>query len=179
MLEPYGLTLHFADNGQQAVEACASERFDLVLMDCLMPVLDGQDATRAIRAQEASLGDTRHLPIIALTANAYKESRQRCLEAGMDDFLSKPVMRDELLKVLQRYLPVTDESPTEHMELPARPNPPGSADYPRIGQMCEQLGTAVMSNLLQEFARQAGSMADEIVRGDQHRRLVHRTSHGP
>ena len=164
MLEPYGLTLEFADNGQLGVEACAREAFDLVLMDCLMPVLDGLDATRAIRAHEASLGGRRHLPIIALTANAYKESRQRCLEAGMDDFLSKPVMRDELLKVLQRYLPASHDAPMpEATEEPhPMPSQPGSVDYPRIVQMCEQLGTDVMSNLLQEFARQAGSMADEM-----------------
>lgn len=163
MLEPYGLTLEFADNGQLGVEACARESFDLVLMDCLMPVLDGLDATRAIRAREASLGSARHLPIIALTANAYKESRQRCLEAGMDDFLSKPVMRDELLQVLQRYLPTShDPAPETRQEPTPMSSQSASVEYPRIVQMCEQLGTPVMSNLLQEFARQAGSMADQL-----------------
>jgi CheY-like chemotaxis protein len=78
-----------AQNGREAVDAYAGDAFDLVLMDCQMPVMDGYDATRAIRADEA-IAKRPRVPIIAMTANAFEEDVSRCLEAGMDDHLSKP-----------------------------------------------------------------------------------------
>ena len=96
-----GLEVEMADDGQQAV-AClqASSAFDVVLMDVQMPRMDGLEATRRIRQLPAH----RHTPIIALTANAFAEDRQHCLEAGMDDFLAKPVDPDALAQALQRQL---------------------------------------------------------------------------
>ncbi|MGB8321858.1 MAG: response regulator [Candidatus Acidiferrum sp.] len=89
MLEKMGHRVSVAENGQLALKALQAEPFDLVFMDMQMPVLDGVRATRAIRASEA--GSTRHVPIIALTANAFDEDRQLCLACGMDGFLPKPV----------------------------------------------------------------------------------------
>jgi two-component system, sensor histidine kinase and response regulator len=89
MLEKMGHRVLVAENGQLALNALQAEPFDLIFMDMQMPVLDGVEATRAIRAFES--GTTRHVPIIALTANAFEEDRQRCLVAGMDGFLPKPV----------------------------------------------------------------------------------------
>jgi CheY-like chemotaxis protein len=86
-------------NGREAIEALAREEFDLVLMDVQMPEMDGLEATRAIRVQEQNTG--RHLPIVAMTAHAMKGDRERCLEAGMDDYLSKPVQKAELFRVLE------------------------------------------------------------------------------
>lgn len=105
MLEKFGLTVSFAENGQQAIDRIfAGEPPDLVLMDIQMPVMDGFDATRVIRQREAAEGRSR-LPIIALTADAFEDDRQHCLDAGMDDFLAKPVVLKALRSVLmQRFL---------------------------------------------------------------------------
>jgi len=100
-----GYTCDIVDDGQKVVEATASGSYDLVLMDCQMPVMDGFEATRTIRQRESHSGD--HLPIIAMTANAMKGDRERCLEAGMDDYLSKPIRVDELFALLSKYLPDT------------------------------------------------------------------------
>ncbi len=104
MLEKFGLTVSFAENGQQAVDMVfAGERPDLVLMDIQMPVMDGFDATRVIRQREAEEGRSR-LPIIALTADAFEDDRQHCLDAGMDDFLAKPVVLKALRSILMQRL---------------------------------------------------------------------------
>ncbi len=97
-LRKLGLTAEVASNGQAAVAAVAQKEYDLVFMDCLMPEMDGYTATRQIR----EMGKT--MPVIALTADAFTETRQKCLEAGMNDYVSKPFKRDNLLKLLDKYL---------------------------------------------------------------------------
>jgi len=89
------------DDGAKATEAYRGEHFDLVLMDVQMPVLDGFAATAAIRGLERELG-RRPVPVIALTAHATASDRDRCLEAGMDDFLSKPIDANRLRQILAR-----------------------------------------------------------------------------
>lgn len=89
------------DNGFKAVERSAAEHFDLILMDCQMPVMDGFDATSRIRQREYEL-DTR-IPVIALTANAMSKDRQRCIDSGMDDYVSKPFMPEELVRVINQW----------------------------------------------------------------------------
>jgi two-component system sensor histidine kinase/response regulator len=157
MLQPFGLHLSFADNGQLGVEAVQRERFDLILMDCLMPVLDGFAATLAIRAWQLAEGQPR-TPIIALTANAYAEIRQRCTEVGMDDFLSKPIVRDSLLATLQKYLPTLGEPTAPTVAL----NSAADGHYAKVLNLAEQLGSATMLTLLQVFAEQATTFADEL-----------------
>jgi len=97
MIEIDGHRVSFAENGLQAVDAVSAQPFDLVLMDLHMPELDGIGATRAIRALG---GRAARVPIIALTADAFAETRQRCLDAGMDEFLTKPVGLAELKRLL-------------------------------------------------------------------------------
>lgn len=105
MLEKFGLTTSFAENGQQAVDMVfAGKRPDLVLMDIQMPVMDGFEVTRMIRHREAAEGLSR-LPIIALTADAFEDDRQHCLDAGMDDFLAKPVELKVLRSIMTQRLP--------------------------------------------------------------------------
>ena len=104
MLDMLGHFAQAVENGRLAVEAVARERFDLVLMDCQMPEMDGFTATATIRQQERDAADHRHVPIIALTANAMEGDRARCLAAGMDDYLAKPFTMAQLSEMLTRWL---------------------------------------------------------------------------
>jgi CheY-like chemotaxis protein len=110
-LEALGCQVRLATNGREAVEAVSlspldalREPFDLILMDCQMPVMDGYAATAELRLWERQQGNTR-MPIVALTANALEGDRERCLAQGMDDYLAKPFSRDDLMRVLVRWLP--------------------------------------------------------------------------
>ncbi len=98
LLEKSGHTVAIAGNGREALEMLDRERFDVVLMDVQMPEMDGFEATAIIREREKSSGG--HTPIIAMTAHAMQGDRERCLQAGMDDYLSKPLRREELFEVL-------------------------------------------------------------------------------
>ncbi|MEI7611962.1 MAG: response regulator [Betaproteobacteria bacterium] len=102
LLERWGHRVTVAENGMLALAALAQGRFDLVLMDMMMPVMDGVEATRQIRAAELAASSPR-LPIIAMTANAMQGDRESCLNAGMDDYLSKPIKSDELMKMLAKH----------------------------------------------------------------------------
>jgi len=109
MLEALGYSPELRDNGQLGVDAHAAAPYHLILMDCQMPVMDGYAAARAIRA----LGpDARDVPIIALTANALEGDRERCLAAGMNDYLTKPLKRERLRTALEQWLPVQREAAT-------------------------------------------------------------------
>ena len=100
LLQRMGHSVVVAGNGQKALQALAQEAFDLVLMDVQMPEMDGFAATAAIRVQEQTTGN--HIPVIAMTAHAMKGDRERCLDAGMDDYISKPVNQQDLKAVIQR-----------------------------------------------------------------------------
>ena len=103
MLESLGCTTDIAENGWLALKAMNTATYDAVLMDCQMPVMDGLAATGEIRRREQTSGGAR-VPIIALTANAMEGDRERCLAAGMDDFLSKPFTQQQLATQLRRWL---------------------------------------------------------------------------
>ncbi len=103
MLEHLGLEVATAGDGATALAMCAEQTFDCLLMDVQMPVMDGLEATRALRRREREAGRDP-VPIIALTANAMFEERQRCLAAGMDAHLAKPFRRRRLARLLSRYL---------------------------------------------------------------------------
>jgi CheY-like chemotaxis protein len=108
MLRRFGYQADAAGNGQEAVDSALAMPYDLVLMDCQMPVMDGFEATRIIRERE---GATRHTRIVAVTANAMEGDRERCLAAGMDDYLAKPFRAGDLRRVLERWLrPAATES---------------------------------------------------------------------
>jgi PAS domain S-box-containing protein len=107
LLERLGFTADVAENGREALAAVARTTYAAVLMDCHMPDMNGLDATREIRRRE--VGGSTRLPIIALTAGAMKREREICLEAGMDDFLAKPVRSKDLAATLARWLPEAAE----------------------------------------------------------------------
>ena len=102
MLVKLGLTVDIANNGEEALALIEKQSYDVVLIDCQMPVMDGYQATAAIREREA--GNTKRLPIVALTANTMEGDRDQCLAAGMDDYLSKPYSKKQLQQVLGRWL---------------------------------------------------------------------------
>jgi CheY-like chemotaxis protein len=104
MLQALGIEVAVANDGLEALERLSHEQYDLVLMDCMMPKLDGYEAVRRWRAHEAEHASA-HLPIAALTANATPADRHRCFEAGMDEHLAKPIAWAQLVGVLQRFLP--------------------------------------------------------------------------
>ena len=117
MLEKLGHRVNVAANGREAVESMARMSYALVFMDCQMPEMDGFEATRIIRQQEQQarqMGElSSHIPIIAMTANAMQDDRERCLAVGMDDFISKPVAKKAIEAALARWVPQDQTIPGE------------------------------------------------------------------
>jgi CheY-like chemotaxis protein len=101
-LTKYGYLVDIANNGSEALTALENNDYDLVLMDCMMPVMNGFDTTAVIRDQASSVRD-HNIPIIALTAKAFKEDRNLCRAAGMNDYLSKPILLPDLLEMLEKW----------------------------------------------------------------------------
>ncbi|OEE34674.1 hybrid sensor histidine kinase/response regulator [Vibrio genomosp. F10 str. ZF-129] len=113
MLMNIGLNVDIANNGLEALNMCKTQEYDLILMDCHMPEMDGYEATKEIRSQ---CPWSQNIAIIALTANVISEGRQKCFDSGMNDFVSKPVTPDQLLNVLCKYLPDILLEPTDNEE---------------------------------------------------------------
>jgi CheY-like chemotaxis protein/HPt (histidine-containing phosphotransfer) domain-containing protein len=163
-LEALGYLGEAVENGRQALEALERESYDLVLMDCQMPVMDGYAAVRRLRRREK--GD-QHIPVIAVTAHALKGERQRCLRAGMDDFLAKPLRLHELAASLERWLPSKQVPSIELGEIDQSVTP-GSAplesleqdgiDFETIVQI-RQLGRDLGRDLLSQVV---GSLLDSL-----------------
>ena len=121
LLSVLGTHCDSATNGEAALLRMSASRYDLVLMDCQMPVMDGYTATRRWREHETAAGGSRRLPIVAMTANAMAGDRQKCLDAGMDDYLAKPVTRGELERCLQHWYQISLQ------QAHAEPAPPAAA----------------------------------------------------
>ncbi len=124
MLEKRGHVVTLASNGREAIERSGKETFDAILMDVHMPGINGYEATAKIRQTEQATG--RHVPIIAMTANAMKGDREKCLAAGMDDYIAKPLRSIELFQVVEQFAPRS----VLPQPAPASPAPP--ALLPRI-----------------------------------------------
>jgi signal transduction histidine kinase/CheY-like chemotaxis protein len=132
-----GLTHDHAENGEEALQKLAKARFNLVLMDCQMPIMDGYSATRLFREEEERKADGSHLPIVAMTANAMTGDRERCIASGMDDYLSKPLNRDQLGATLKRWLskggepvevePTIEKAPERHPQAAVAEEQPAAA----------------------------------------------------
>jgi CheY-like chemotaxis protein len=118
ILKKLGLRATTADNGAEVMEALRADKYDLVLMDMQMPVMDGLEATRRIR-ERFGLG----LPVIAMSASAMAGDREDCRQAGMDDFVSKPVVPRELASVLTKWLPNIHEQTTDNPGADYRSSP--------------------------------------------------------
>jgi len=150
-LNRMGYAVHTVDNGQLAVEATSTLPYGLVLMDCQMPIMDGFEATRQIRKLEQETG--HHIPIVALTANAMQGDRERCLTAGMDDYLAKPITPHALKRVLDQWLPLSST-------LPMPPDPPIEAAI-NLDRLTEIVGDdmALVREMLVMFA----AFMDEVL----------------
>jgi PAS domain S-box-containing protein len=113
MLEQLGLSVDLAENGIQAVSKWATNEYDLILMDCQMPGMDGYETTAGIRQEEERQGSGRRIPIVALTANALEEDRAHCEQVGMDDFVAKPIRFGDLATVVKRFIQSVELADTE------------------------------------------------------------------
>jgi two-component system, sensor histidine kinase and response regulator len=119
ILQIQGYSVTVVNNGREALDAHAQGAFDLILMDCHMPEMDGFEATREIRAREGA-SKTKRMPIVALTANAMAQDREACLKAGMDDHLSKPFSMATLQDMLDRWMPKGAQAPAPAAPAPAK-----------------------------------------------------------
>jgi CheY-like chemotaxis protein len=108
MLQKFGIEADVVATGVEALDALVGVSYDLILMDCQMPEMDGFEATRRIRERERG---SRRIPVVAMTANAMVGDREKCLEAGMDDYIAKPVRADALHRALSLWLPVGAVAP--------------------------------------------------------------------
>ena len=164
-LERMGCSVMLARNGAEAVAACRDQRFALVLMDLQMPVMDGLQATRAIRSAD---GATRHTPIVALSANALPEHVAQCLNAGMDDFLSKPIDVSRLREVVAMHGAADRKCEITHSQrvtaLPAAP----PIDLQHLRRLSDD-DAGFMSELILLFLDSATAVLNEI-------RLAHASS---
>jgi two-component system sensor histidine kinase/response regulator len=136
ILQIQGYTVTVVNNGKEALDAHAQGAFDLVLMDCHMPEMDGFEATREIRVRERTMG--KRVPIVALTANAMAQDREACLKAGMDDHLSKPFSMLTLQNMLDKWMPQSAAAPAQAPDTAARTS--GKAGGVLDRQVLEQLG---------------------------------------
>ena len=143
LLQVIGMECDTAGNGQMALEKLQASGYDLVLMDCQMPVLDGYAATRRWREHEHATGAAQRLPIIAMTANAMAGDRQKCLDAGMDDYLAKPVTRGELERCITRWRGVRMTVEPVAAKSVAQPAPPPVINASVLDDLREVLGSEV------------------------------------
>lgn len=165
VLRMAGIEADVALDGREAVKAVVRKRYDAILMDLQMPVMNGYEATAAIR----SLPTGRNLPIIAMTAYALEGDRERCLEAGMDDYLAKPVNWSDLIKVLTRWIEPkgTGAAPVETAERAESPS--GLVDFAeglaRLGGNTE-VYRRVLNIFARSFSGQTGRVAEALKGGD-------------
>ncbi|MGH2819041.1 MAG: response regulator, partial [Actinomycetota bacterium] len=177
ILERLGFDVAVVASGEQALEALEREAYAVVLMDCRMPAMDGYETTRRIRQREAP---GRRTPIIAITASAMQSDRQRCLDAGMDDYLAKPVRPDELQRALERLSAGTTERATA--DAAPRPEPTPTPDGHVIDlrrwRSVALLGSA-RAELVDTYLEDAADRLDELrrafggARSDAAERILH------
>jgi CheY-like chemotaxis protein/HPt (histidine-containing phosphotransfer) domain-containing protein len=154
MLSSAGYQVDTVSDGAAAVQAIASQEYDAILMDCQMPELSGYEATAAIRAQE---GPDRHTPIIAMTAGARGEDHERCLAAGMDGYLSKPVSKDALLALVARWLRRSDMPNPDTAEVTVDPTV-----FDELRQLGADSAQDLIGDLVEEFVLGTAGLLVEL-----------------
>ena len=160
VLSMLGYQYRWVRNGREAVEAWSQDPVDMILMDCQMPEMDGYDAARAIRIEEEHRPARRRVPIVALTAHATKGDRERCLAAGMDDYLSKPLDPQALGAKLARWIPQTAPALLVHGRRPV-----GVLNYPDLLQRCRgrvDLAARLVGKLVEQAGEDARGISQAI-----------------
>jgi len=180
LLESFGCRADMAVNGREVLEAVEKADYDLILMDCQMPELDGYEATARIRTRERCSRGGKRTAIVALTANAMEGDRERCLAAGMDDYLSKPVRQEALRNALSRWLPAEPDSSVQAAALDAsveRSESPGKGRDPLDQRTLDSLRaldakgrSGILVRLIQLYLTRTpellGQLKEAIDRGD-------------
>ncbi|HEY0837665.1 MAG TPA: response regulator, partial [Azospirillum sp.] len=172
-LKAAGCQVDVAANGLEAIEAARTLPYDLVLMDIAMPEMDGLTATRALRALPPPAGT---LPIVAMTANAMEGDRERCLAAGMNDHIAKPVDRARLLDTVTLWLPPEPAVPPS----PAAANPAAGAealDGPVLDQLAEDLDAEMLPDVIRQFIDETQARAARIAAPDVDPAVLEQEAH--
>jgi two-component system, sensor histidine kinase and response regulator len=166
LLKQFGCRVDLAANGKECVELAVINKYDLIFMDCQMPVMDGLEATRKIREMESIAKQKQHIPIIALTASAIKGDRQKCIDAGMDEYLTKPIQKMQIAQTLERFLKqLTKVKPMQNSSKTVKQTQSKESSQPID---CDQLLERCFGNvefavsLLEEFASNGAERADTI-----------------
>lgn len=187
-----GCRVTLVEDGSGAVQAFQRENFDLVFMDCQMPGMDGFEATEAVRRLEKADSDGSRTPIIALTANAMEGDRNKCLAAGMDDYLAKPFMQADLIAMLSRWL-LEDGTALAEQSIGPAPIDPDSADpidaeapgeidpaaLNRIRQMAGSKGTELLIKIIGRYLEKTPALMSDLAAAtkradyDQVRHIAH------
>ncbi len=169
LLSVLGTHCDSATNGEAALLRMSASRYDLVLMDCQMPVMDGYTATRRWREHEVASGGSHHLPIVAMTANAMAGDRQKCLDAGMDDYLAKPVTRGELERCLFHWQQMAQHSQGGHapdlvsVEAAAASIPTGGLPQAGPASPSEPATVVLDLGVLDELRSMLGNEVDRLI----------------
>ncbi len=171
MLQNEGYDADIVQNGSEALMAMAEKKYDLVLMDCQMPVMDGYEATRLTRQGEYNVKNP-NVPIVAITANAMKGDRERCISAGMDDYMAKPARKTEFIELLEKYLGEKTSFASSGAEVNDNNNPyPDMSNENAIFQEDEMLGrlkddkdvaSVIIDNFLDDMPRQITALKTAI-----------------
>ncbi len=175
ILKKLGLQAELASNGAEALRHLAHSRYDLVLMDVQMPEMSGLEAAQHIRNPQSAVLD-HQIPIIAMTANALKEDRERCLAAGMNDYLPKPIKPQDLSEILLRWLPVTADRPAAPPQAASAPQPPPYGEgqgmvFERSSLMerlmnDQELEALLITGFLEDTPPQIQALKDFLVAGE-------------
>jgi len=162
LLSGAGLAVDTAENGREAVDRVRASAYDLVLMDIQMPEMDGLEATRVIRAMAGSTASNADLPILAMTANVFEEDRNACLEAGMNDFVAKPIDLNSLFSTLAMWLPGQEQE--DSVETPATTVPADGAGAINPQALIKLFGDnpARHLDLLQKFIDESEGIIAEL-----------------
>lgn len=171
LIEMFGPIVDVANDGQQALEMLQKQHFDLIFMDCQMPVLDGYECSRRIRADDSGLIDPQ-IPIVALTANAMRGDREKCLSAGMDDYLAKPVESEMIYQKLKHWLSGRSGHPAQQDNTIEESAPLDAmqvfdqAEFSHRLMDDQELMQQVAQNFVQEMPRQLDNLQQALERGD-------------